>query len=148
MTNLTPDNYRLLMAFHVFGVLLWTGTMLAVVNMLMTHAKAGEGARESLTQLEKKVAILMDIGATISIVTAFLLLLGHPVKPFILFKQGWLHIKLTLVVVPLLAVHGLARVKIKKFSRGEIKPLPGWIYPLLIVAILAIVILAVRQPLK
>jgi uncharacterized membrane protein len=61
-------------------------------------------------------------------------------------KQGWFHAKLTVVILGVLPVHGMVRARIKKFSQGIIKPVPQWLWSLLLAAICGIVILVFRRP--
>ena len=59
---------------------------------------------------------------------------------------GWLHIKLTIVVLGVLPVHGMLRAKIKRFAAGKITSVPQWMWSLLLVSIAAILIFVERGP--
>ena len=121
---MSPDTYVWVLVVHVVGFVLWVGGMLACMALLHVHSRVEEPARGALTATEKRMAIIMDLGATLAIVCGLLLALKGPVNEF---KHGsWLHIKLTAVVLGLLSSHGIVRAKIKKFSRGDIKPLSTW----------------------
>src|SRR5262249_61659872 len=61
--------------------------------------------------------------------------------------SGWFHIKLTVVVLGILPVHGMIRGKVARFSRAQISPVPEWMWSLLLVAIAVIVLMVVRGPL-
>ena len=60
------------------------------------------------------------------------------VKPTEFGHGPWLHIKLTVVVLGVLSIHGLARVKIKRFREGRVRALP----PILWVVFFAAVVVA------
>jgi uncharacterized membrane protein len=66
-----------------------------------------------------------------------------PINMFTTPGHGWLHIKLTAVVLGVLSVHGMLRARIKRYSRGELKPVPTWAWSMLLagvsIAILAVV---------
>ncbi len=118
---------------HVVGIVLWVGGLTAVLALLHVHVQADAKTREVLTGVERRVAMLMDLGATLTIATG--LYQAFTLVPNA-FKTGpWLHIKLTAVAIGLLSVHGIARVKIKKFRGGEIKPVPPVMYLLLAIAV-------------
>ena len=59
---------------------------------------------------------------------------------------GWFHLKLTLVVLGVLSVHGLVRARVGKFGRGEIKPVPGWAWSVLLATIAAVAVLVFVGP--
>ncbi len=139
------STWRWVVSVHVFSVLMWLGAMMGTLQVLMFHAKQEEPTQRALTGFEKKSAMAMDIGATLTILTGVLLILASPSKPM---THGWMHIKLSLVVLVILGCHGFIRAKIKKFSKGAVKAIPAFLYPVLLVAIAGIVVLAVRQPFK
>lgn len=120
---------------HVVGIVLWVGGLTSVLALLHVHVQADGKVREVLTGVERRVAMLMDLGATLTIATG--LYRAFTVVPNAFKTGAWLHIKLTVVVLGLLSVHGMARVKIKKFGRGELKPVPPLMYGLLAIAVIA-----------
>jgi uncharacterized membrane protein len=72
---------------------------------------------------------------------------SHPVTSlFAAPHAGWFHIKLAIVVLGILPVHGMIRAKIKKFSNGQISPIPQWLWSLLLAAIAAVVIMVFKGP--
>ena len=46
----------------------------------------------------------------------------------------------------LLGLHGVIRVKIRKFREGKVVPLPPFLPPLLSLIVLAVIVLAVVKP--
>jgi protoporphyrinogen IX oxidase len=140
---MSPATYVWTVAIHVFGVVLWTGGLFACLRMLTAHGAAGTSAPAAWLQAERRTAVFMDIGATIAILSGLYLTLFAPTKP--LTQGGWLHAKLTLVVIGMLGLHIFARVKLRKFRNGDVRPLPGFAVPLfLVVALGAIVLVQVR----
>ncbi len=118
-----------LSALHVVGVIVWVGGLVGVLALLTAHARVDEASRGLMTLVEKRIAIVMDLGATLAIGIGLYKALRHTPNEF---KHGpWLHIKLTAVALGVLSVHGFARAKIKKFSRGEVKPVPPVMWILL-----------------
>jgi uncharacterized membrane protein len=86
----------------------------------------------------------MDMGALFAIAAGFYIAFAQ--TPIAFKTGGWLHVKLTLVVLGPLAIHGYTRVKIKRLRRGEAAPLPSFIYPLTLILVAAIVIVATIKP--
>lgn len=140
------ETYRWLVALHLTGVFLWIGPLLSILNALNVHGKADTGAHAALTAIEKRAARVMDLGAALAMGAGFYMAFG--VTPSAFKTGAWLHIKLTLVVVVILGLHGLVRVKIKKFSRGEVKPLPGFFIPIALIGSIAIIILGAAPILR
>ncbi len=114
-------------AIHIVGVVLWLGGLTAVLALLHVHPQVDEGSRPLLTQLERTLALVMDLGATIAI--GFGLYYAIHIKAF--SNGGWLHIKLTAVVLGVLSVHGFARMKVAKFRKGDARPVPPTLWILL-----------------
>ncbi|WP_428261767.1 hypothetical protein [Haliangium sp.] len=118
--------------------------MFACLSLLNAHASAGAEAPASLSAAEKRVAMVMDIGATLAILAGLYLAFGQAASPF--KGAGWLHAKLTLVVLGFLALHGITRAKVKRFGNGDVRALPGFVMPLYFVLVLAIIVLAQVKP--
>ena len=131
-----------LKAFHLFGAFLWMGTLIGLSNILLAHAAADLGARPAFHKLERKVAMMMDLGATLAIGFGIWLIIQTPGA----MKQGSLHAKLALVVLGPLAVHGMLRVKVRRFREGKVVAPPGFLPPVLMLLGLAIIVLVVVKP--
>ncbi len=129
-------------ALHIFAVIGWTGALFGLSFILKQHAKSAEGARNDFIELEKGTAMAMDILATLAMIAGVYMLVS---MPGIMKSGGWIHAKLTLVVV-LLGLHGFQRARVAKYKRGEVKSNPGWIIPAVEATIFALVILAVARP--
>jgi len=143
--------YQWLLTGHLIGVFLWLGTLFAVYWLLRIHAQAPKDVLDKLTLMERSLALTMDLAATLAIGAGLAMALRkdgtHPTSNlFAAPGAGWFHIKLTVVALGILPVHGMVRAKIGKFGRGEISNVPQWMWSLLLVAIVAIVVLVIRGP--
>ncbi|HVK75462.1 MAG TPA: CopD family protein [Kofleriaceae bacterium] len=144
---MTPETYNWLRVGHILGFVLWVGGLVTVLQLLRVHGMVEGAARDVLGRAERKAAVLMDLGATLALVCGFWMAFGGTVNAF--KTGGWLHIKLTIVLVGILAVHGFARVKVKKFRKGEVKPIPAALtYVVLVAAAAAITLGANRDLLR
>lgn len=141
-----------LLSGHLIGVFLWIGGMFATYWLLRIHAHSPKEMHEKLTLMERSMALMMDIACTLAIGCGIALILtttpSNPSGNLLTQKPaGWLHIKLAVVVLGVLPVHGMIRAKVKKFSQGNIAPIPNWQWTVLLASITAIAILVfvVRQ---
>lgn len=141
---MSSATYQWMLAIHVFGMVLWTGGLLACLRLLAAHGAAGKAAPEGLSLTERRTAVLMDIGATVAILTGLHLLFASPTKP--LTQGGWMHAKLTLVVLGVLVPHIVTRIKVRKFRNGDVSPLPGFLMPTLIAVVLGVIVLVQVRP--
>lgn len=130
-------------ALHVVGAILWVGGLTAVLSLLHVHPRLEEGSRKLLVGIERRLALAMDLGATLTIVVG----LYNAIKWDQFKNGGWLHIKLTVVVVCLLSVHGIARVKLKKFREGDVRPVPPVVWILLAAGTIVAVVLGANPTL-
>jgi protoporphyrinogen IX oxidase len=127
---------------HIFGAILWISGLIACLRLLQAHA-AGGG--EAAAQTAHSTALLMDLGAAVAIGAGLTMALG--VTPSAFSDGGWLHAKLTVVVLGVLSAHGITRAKVGKARRGEQVAIPGFLVPLAIALPAVIVALAVTKPL-
>jgi len=130
-------------AFHIYGFLMWTGTLIALLNVLSFHAEVDPAGRPAFEKLEKAAAMAMDIGATIAMAAGIYWLVA---SEFVYLKgAGYFHAKLFLVLL-FLGLHGFVRAKVKRFRLGQVKPIPK-VMPLAgNLIVLGIVILVVVKP--
>ena len=135
-----------LRAGHFIGLFVWIGGMFTVYWMLRLHAHAPKAAHEKLVLAERSIALMMDIGSALAIGTGLAMALGMTPNAFARPGGGWFHIKLTIVVVGLLSVHGMLRARIKKFSQGNVSEVPSWQWSALLGSITAIVLLVTQGP--
>src|SRR5512141_2716561 len=101
---MTLDMREWLTVGHVLGFVLWVGGLMTVLQLLRVHGAVEGAARDVLARHERKAAMLMDLGATLTLVAGLWRAFGDVPNAF---KTGaWLHIKVALVVVVLLGLHG------------------------------------------
>lgn len=140
-----------LIGFHLIGVVLWMGGLLAFSRILGYHAKELPSARPRLTFVEGRLNYLVAVpGAVLTIVFGVWLAWEHGMGWFRVAL--WLHIKLALVAATV-AIHAVLSVKhwqIRRahpeapLSRALFAALHGTVGLLLI----AIVLLATTQPMS
>ncbi|MDB4960261.1 MAG: hypothetical protein JWP01_260 [Myxococcales bacterium] len=140
-----------LRAGHVISLFLWIGGLFSVYWLLRLHQHAPKDSHEKLTLMERSIALSMDLAAAGAIITGLVMALTkggtHPTTNlFAAPGAGWFHIKLTLVVLGVLSVHGMLRARIKRFGKGDFKPVPQWLWSVFMVSITVIVILVFRGP--
>jgi uncharacterized membrane protein len=135
-----------LKAGHLISLFLWVGGLFAIYWMLRLHAHAPKEAHEKLTLMERSIALATDIAAAVAMGTGIAMLFQP--HGFYLAQPGagWLHIKLTVVVLGILPVHGMLRGRIKKFGGGKISPVPEWQWSVLLASITAVVLLVTQGP--
>ena len=141
---MSPETILWLKAGHIFGFLMWAGSLIGAISILRAHAEANAG--EAFHKLEKNVGIAADVGATLTIVFGVLMLFLTPGAPGMYLKgAGYFHAKL-LAVVLLIVFHVIIRVTIRKFRNGEVKPVPMWLFAGTELATVAIIVLVVVKP--
>lgn len=140
---MSPDEYNWLRVGHVIGFVLWIGGMVGLLQLLRVHSHVEGAARDVLTRHERKMALLMDLGATLTLVCGFVTALGGHTNYFT--TGAWLHIKVTIVAVVLLGMHGYARVQVKRFRKGQVKPIPVAVTYVVLVAAAAVILLAAHR---
>jgi uncharacterized membrane protein len=128
-----------LLAAHLIGVVLWVSGLTAIYWMLRFHDHAPKDARDKLTYMERAMALSTDIAATVAMGCGIALAVW-PINLFATKGNGWLHIKLTVVVLGILSTHGMLRARIKRYSRGELKPVPGWLWSLFLASVVIAII--------
>jgi uncharacterized membrane protein len=135
---------RWVLAGHLIGILLWVGGLMTVYWVQRLQAQAPTTARDQLTAMQRSLALTTDIAAALAMGCGVAMLF-HPYNMFAMPKMGWLHAKLTVVVLGVLPMHGMMRARVKKFSRGETPSVPQWQWSALLVATVAIVILVTTK---
>jgi uncharacterized membrane protein len=135
-----------LRAGHFIGLFVWIGGMFTVYWMLRFHAHAPKDVHEKLVLSERALALMMDIGAGLAIGCGLAMAFGTTPNAFARPGGGWFHLKITIVVVGILSVHGMLRARIKKFSRGNVSAVPSWQWSVLLGSLAAIVLLVTHGP--
>jgi uncharacterized membrane protein len=145
-------NYTWVLSAHLIGVILWLGCLIAVYWLLRIHTHTPKDAQDQLTLMERSLAMVMDLAATVAIGCGLVMALTHnsthpTTSLFGAPGAGWFHIKLTVVVLGILSVHGLVRARVGRFSRGDLKKkMPAWPWTVLLVSIVLVVLLVKLGP--
>jgi uncharacterized membrane protein len=135
-----------LRAGHFIGLFVWIGGMFTVYWMLRFHAHAPKAVHEKLVLSERALELMMDRGAGLAIGCGIAMIFRYTPNLLAQPGAGWFHIKLTVVVVGLLSVHGMLRARVKKFSDGKVSEVPSWQWSVLLASITAIVLLVTQGP--
>ena len=135
-----------LLVGHLLGVVLWIAGMTAVYWLLRIHTQTPASVNDKLVLMERSLALMMDIAATLAIGCGLGLAFNQTPNIFARPGAGWFHIKLTIVVLGILSTHGMIRARVAKFSRGEQPTVPNWIWSVLLISVTAILILVFRGP--
>jgi uncharacterized membrane protein len=141
---MSPETYAWVKSGHLIGVLLWIGGLFSVYWLLRMHASAPKELHDRFTLMERSLALMMDLAAALAIGCGIAMIFGQTPNFLAGPHRGWFHIKLTVVVLGVLSVHGLVRAKVGKFSRGRISPVPAWAWTVLLASVMAILILVYR----
>lgn len=108
---------RWILAFHVIFMVTWFAGLFYLPRLLVYHADAEDAAgRERFCVMEKRLSILMSIGAALTILFGAWLLWLYGAAW--LAATGWMHVKL-LLVLGLLVYHGWCQIQVKKFRQGR-----------------------------
>ena len=143
--------YPWLLAAHLISVMLWVGAVTAIYWLLRFHDHAPKEIHEKLTLQERALALSADIALTSAIICGVIMSFGGPdhAGTYNWFKSpgnhGWLHLKLTVVVLAMLSVHGILRGRIKKFGMGQIKPVPPVLWTVFLAGLTVAVIAAATK---
>jgi len=119
--------YFYLKAFHIIGFVSWFAGLFYLVRLFVYHAEAFQRP-----EMERKVLIdqyeIME-GRLYSIITTpamiFTVICGVAmlvINP-VLMKEGWMHIKLTLLLL-LIAYHFYCGATIRRFQEGKVTTKP------------------------
>ena len=82
--------------FHLFGVVIWLGSLLMIASMLSLTTEEVGAARERLILISRRLfQIGCNIGALATVFFGIILILLNPAT----LMGGWLHVKLVLVLV-------------------------------------------------
>ena len=137
-----------LKAFHIVFMVTWFAGLFYLPRLFVYHADATDQvSRERFCVMEKRLSILMSIGALLTIGFGVALMLGY--GGAWIAASGWLHWKL-LLVLGLIGFHGWCQIQCKKFREDRNRGSAGYFrlmneVPTLF--LVAIVILAVVKPL-
>jgi putative membrane protein len=140
-----------LIGFHLIGVVLWMGGLLAFSRILGYHSKELPSARPRFTFVEGRLNWLVAIpGAVITIVFGVWIAVEHGMVWFRV--ASWMHWKLALVTA-VAVIHIVLTVKHRQILRAHpAAPMNRALYAALHgtvgLLLIAIVLLATNQPMS
>jgi putative membrane protein len=104
-------------ALHVIFMVTWFAALFYLPRLFVYHAMTSDAATiERFKVMERKLAIMMDIGATLTMIFGFWLLFSYG---WAQNKQhGWLHVKLTMVAL-LVGYHVWCRILVRAFRQDR-----------------------------
>jgi protoporphyrinogen IX oxidase len=134
------------LAAHIVGLVFWIGGLLAATQALAGRSRESSAeARAVLASLARKLLkSLAHPGAALTVIAGVAMLRIRPAD----LQQGWLHVKLMLVLV-LMAADLLMTVRVRAVQDGRAEIGAGRArleHGVIALLLLAIVILAVIKP--
>ncbi|WP_312226239.1 protoporphyrinogen oxidase HemJ [Stutzerimonas nitrititolerans] len=139
--------YLWLKALHVVAIVCWFAGLFYLPRLFVYHAMSEDQlSRERFQTMERKLyrGIMMP-----SMIATLLFGIGMiAMNPGLFATGGWLHAKLTLVIV-LIGYHHLCGAQLKRFARDENNRshvFYRWFNEFPVLLLLAIVILVVVKP--
>ena len=138
-----------LKAFHIVFVVTWFAGLFYLPRLFVHHAEARDAAvRERLKIMERRLLVMTHIGGALALTFGLLTLGWFAQTSSDYMQQGWLHMKLALVLV-LVAYHLMLIRMTGQFARDANQRSGRWLrvfneIPALL--LIAIVILVVVKP--
>ncbi|KHL68126.1 MULTISPECIES: protoporphyrinogen oxidase HemJ [Pseudomonas] len=139
--------YLWLKALHIIAMVCWFAGLFYLPRLFVYHAMSDDQAsRDRFCIMERKLyrgIMLPSLLATVILGIAMLAL-----NPGLFATGGWMHAKLTLVVL-LIGYHHMCGAQLKRFARGETPHghvYYRWFNEVPVLFLLAIVILVVVRP--
>ena len=133
-------------ALHIVSVVCWFAGLFYLPRLFVYHAQSQDSiSQERFVIMERKLYRGIMLPAMIASLVFGIWLLS--LTPGFL-SQGWMHAKLTLVVL-LVGYHHMCGAQLKRFARGENKRshvFYRWFNEVPVLVLLAVVILVVVKP--
>lgn len=148
MQDILMQNYEWLRALHIISVIAWMAGMLYLPRLFVYHTMAEKGSDKSETfkVMERRLLkVIINPAMMSSWIFGLSMLYANP---GMLSGAGWMHAKLTLVVL-MSAVHGVLVKHVKKFAADQNEKSDKYfriLNEVPTVLMILIVILAVVQP--
>lgn len=140
---------RWLLAFHVVGVVMWLGSLMALSRVLGYHTREPPSVRPRFSFVEGRLDVGGAMpGALLTLLTGLGLLAMEPMGWF--RAQGWLHTKLLLVLF-LALIHGGVRIRYRRMARQRAdqptsRAFFGAAHGIVGLLLIGIIILAIVRP--
>lgn len=119
--------YFYLKAFHIIGFVSWFAGLFYLVRLFVYHAESFERPKEEQQVLAKQYEIMQ--GRLYAIITTPAMIftvvcgIGMLYLNPVLLQSGWMHIKLTLLVL-LIGYHFYCGQTIRRFQKGLVRTQP------------------------
>ena len=147
MSTFLLEHYLLLKALHVISLIAWMAGMFYLPRLFAYHAESEKGSDKSETfkVMERRLLrIIINPAMIATFLFGGLMIAANPA----IMQGGWIHVKLSLVVL-MTVCHGLFARWRKTFLRDE-NTRPAKFYKIWneipTVLMIAIIILAVMKP--
>ncbi len=147
MQEFLSAHYLALKALHLSAVIAWMAGMMYLPRLFIYHIEAARGgeAEAFFVKMERRLLKGIMTPSMIAVwLLAGLMLFANPA----LFKAGWFHVKLPMVI-GITAIHGYYSASQKAFERGE-RPGAGRFWRLMneapFVLMLVAVFMAILKP--
>lgn len=117
MSDLLMQYYLWLKALHIIAIISWMAGMLYLPRLFVYHAGAAKGSElaETLKTMERRLLrFIMNPAMIASWLFGILMIVANPG----LFENGWMHVKITMVVL-MSVVHMMYSKWRKTFERDE-----------------------------
>lgn len=106
-----------LKVFHIFFVISWFAVLFYLPRLFVYHAQCEDQAgRERFKVMERK--LYKGMGTLTMVGTLVFGIWLIALNPSYYFSSGWMHAKLTLVVL-LIGYHHMCGARVKRFARDE-----------------------------
>ena len=132
-------------ALHVAFMVTWFAGLFYLPRLFIYHAEAQDAvSRDRFVVMERRLFAIMTIGAVLTLLFGLVLVWLNPG----LFKQGWFHAKLTLLL-GLTVFHVHCRSWMRKLADGyssESTKGLRWYNEIPVFFLLSIILLAVAKP--
>ncbi|WP_263147587.1 protoporphyrinogen oxidase HemJ [Pseudomonas sp. RIT-PI-AD] len=138
--------YLWIKALHIVAVVCWFAGLFYLPRLFVYHAASEDApSRERFCVMERKLyrGIMLPSMIATLVLGIWLILLNSG-----LMSQGWLHAKLTLVVL-LIGYHHACGAMLKRFARGEngrSHVFYRWFNEIPVLILIAVAILVVVKP--
>lgn len=119
MTTWLFENYQLLRAFHLISVISWMAGMFYLPRLYAYHAdsEAGSDKSETFKIMERRLLrIIINPAMILAFLFGGLMIAANPA----IMQNGWIHVKLLLVIL-MIVCHGLFARWRRIFARDENK---------------------------
>ncbi|WP_426143092.1 protoporphyrinogen oxidase HemJ [Pseudomonas sp. DWP3-1-2] len=139
--------YLWLKAFHIISMVCWFAGLFYLPRLFVYHSMSEDTiSRERFCTMERKLYRGIMGPAMIATLVFGIWLISLNAKEY--FSHGWMHAKLTLVVL-LIGYHHVCGAQVKRFARGEngrSHVFYRWFNEVPVLVLLAVVILVVVKP--